>query len=44
MLNFYDYLKTESINHTIERIDDDEDGVMLIYTWTRNTNNKNTRP
>ena len=32
MLNFYDYLKTESINHTIERIDDDEDGVMLIYT------------
>ncbi|AXF84530.1 hypothetical protein DTO96_100239 [Ephemeroptericola cinctiostellae] len=32
MLNFYDYLKAESIDHTIERIDDDEDGVMLIYT------------
>lgn len=32
MLNFYDHLKTESINHTIEHIDDDEDGVMLIHT------------
>ena len=32
MLNFYNYLKTESIKYTIEHIDDDEDGVMLVYT------------
>ena len=31
MHNFYDYLKAESIDHTIERIDDDDDGVMLIH-------------